>query len=165
VSNEQDDVVECEVHIDARPEIVFQYFLDPERIARWSGTVLALDPRPGGEIRVAMSSIHPGSGQIVEVDPPRRLVYTWGWEEPGHPIPPGSTRVEIDLTPAGDGTHLRLRHLGLPADALDDHRAGWQFYVDRLAILASGGDPGPDPTANPTQPTTPVTHTTPGTRS
>ena len=145
--NETRNVVECDVQIDARPEIVFQYFLDPERIAKWSGPVIALDPRPGGEIKIALSGVYSGSGQVVEVDPPRRLVYTWGWDEPGHPIPSGSTRVEIDLTPAGKGTQVRLRHLGLPLDAVDDHTKGWTFYLDRLAIVAIGGDPGPDPTA------------------
>ena len=157
MANENGNVVEREVSIDARPDIVFQYFLDPGRIARWCGTVLALDPRPGGEIRMALSGIHQGSGQVVEIDPPRRLVYTWGWDEAGHPIPPGSTRVEIDLTPVGDGTHLRFRHLGLPADAVDDHAEGWQFSLDRLVIAAAGGDPGPDPSTVKAQQTTSTT--------
>ena len=137
-------VVEREVRIAARPEIVFEHFVDPERLARWLGPATVLDARPGGAIQLGVSGVHGGSGQFVVVDRPRRLVYTWGWDEPNHPIPPGSTRVEVDLTPDGDGTLLRFRHLNLPADAVDDHASGWTYYLDRLAIVAAGGDPGPD---------------------
>ena len=151
--NETRNVVECEVQIEARPEIVFRYLVDPERIAVWLGPVRALDARPGGEVKIDIATQYPGSGTIVELDPPRRLVYTWGWDEPGHPIPSGSTRVEVELTPVGDGTHVRLRHLGLPLDAVADHSSGWQHFLDRLAIAATGRDPGPDPAAKPkTQP-------------
>jgi uncharacterized protein YndB with AHSA1/START domain len=152
VTDAQSSTVEREIRIAARPEIVFQYFVDPERLARWIGTAIALDARPGRAIRMVIAGEHVSSGQFVEVDPPRRLVYTMGWDEPNHPIPPGSTRVEFDLTPDGEGTLLKLRHLGLPADAVDDHAGGWTHYLDRLAIAAAGGDPGPDPNATRQQP-------------
>jgi hypothetical protein len=39
-----------------------------------------------------------------------------------------------------------LRHHGLPDDGQrDHHRAGWEFYLDRLHIRIHGDDPGPDP--------------------
>ncbi len=137
-------IVEREVRIDARPEIVFQYFVDPARMARWLGPATTLDARPGGVIQLGVSGVHGGSGRFVVVDPPRRVVYTWGWDEPNHPIPPGSTRVEFDLTSDGDGTILRFHHLELPADAVDDHTVGWTYYLNRLTVVAGGGDPGPD---------------------
>jgi uncharacterized protein YndB with AHSA1/START domain len=89
-------------------------------------------------------------GEFVEVDAPRRVVFTFGWEgqEAGsgeHGVPPGSSRVEITLEPEGDGTLVRLRHLGLPEQAREIHGQGWQLYLDRLATAASGGVPGPDP--------------------
>lgn len=147
MADERNGVVEREVEIAARPEIVFQYFVDPERLARWIGQPLTIDLRPGGEIRTLIAGEHISSGHFVEIDSPRRLVYTMGWDEPNHPIPPGSTRVEIDLTAVGDGTRLTLRHTGLPADAVGDHSGGWGHYLGRLAIAATGGDPGPDPNA------------------
>jgi uncharacterized protein YndB with AHSA1/START domain len=154
VTNERDDIVEREIQIAAPPATVFRYFVDPERLARWIGQAIEVDARPGGTIRVVVAGQHVSSGQFVEIDPPRRLVYTMGWDEPNHPIPPGSTRVEIDLTAAGDGTLLRFRHVGLPQDAVGDHAAGWKHYLDRLAIAAAGGDPGPDPNATGEQPNT-----------
>jgi uncharacterized protein YndB with AHSA1/START domain len=146
VTNEQNDVT-CEIQIAAPPATVFQYFVDPERLERWIGRALSVDVRPGGEMRMLIAGQHVSGGQFVEIDPPRRLVYTMGWDEPNHPIPPGSTRVEIDLAEVGDGTRLRLRHTGLPQDAVDDHAGGWTHYLKRLAVAAVGGDPGPDPNA------------------
>jgi uncharacterized protein YndB with AHSA1/START domain len=142
--NAAEPLVAREVRIAAPPETVWQYFVDPEKLARWIGTSLSLDLRPGGQIKLLVAGQHLSGGTYLEIDPPRRLVYTMGWDEPNHPIPPGSTRVEIDLTPDGDGTLLQFRHLGLPADAIDDHDGGWKHYLDRLAIAATGGDPGPD---------------------
>ncbi len=79
--------------------------------------------------------------------PYSRIVYTFGWEGDGHPIPPGSTTVEITLTPDGDETIVRVAHRGLPAEARGDHDGGWAHYLARLVIAAAGGDPGPDPWA------------------
>jgi hypothetical protein len=61
-----------------------------------------------------------------------------------HGIPPGSTTVEITLHPEGDKTRLRLVHRDLPEDAIGDHTEGWDHYLGRLAVAASGGDAGPD---------------------
>src|SRR5262249_4206393 len=89
------------------------------------------------------------SGEFVEVDPPRRLVYTWGWAEGGggpELVPPGSSTVEIELEPTETGTTLTLVHRGLPSEeAAQAHGQGWDTYLPRLAVVAQGGDPGPDP--------------------
>ncbi|WP_281291302.1 SRPBCC family protein [Streptomyces montanus] len=61
------------------------------------------------------------------------------------PVPPGSTTVESTLEPVAEGTPLRLVHSGLPSpEACAAHEEGWAHYVDRLATVAAGGDPGPD---------------------
>jgi uncharacterized protein YndB with AHSA1/START domain len=52
-------------------------------------------------------------GEFVEIDPPRRLVFTWGWEG-DEEVPPGSSTVEVTLTPDGDATVLHLVHGDLP---------------------------------------------------
>jgi hypothetical protein len=64
---------------------------------------------------------------------------------PGNPVPPGSSVVEIDLYPDPAGTRVRLTHRGLPPPARAPHEEGWTHYVERLATVAAGGDPGPDP--------------------
>ncbi len=87
-------------------------------------------------------------GRFVEVVPYTRIVFTWGWEGDGSPLPPGSSTVEVTLTPDGDATILRLRHMGLPDPLRELHAAGWQHYLSRLVTRAEGRDPGPDPWAS-----------------
>jgi Activator of Hsp90 ATPase homolog 1-like protein len=84
-------------------------------------------------------------GEFVEVDPPRRIAFTWGWEAETLVVPPQSTAVEVSFTPEGDETVVRVVHRRLPPPAVDFHRAGWDHYLGRLSIAAGGGDPGPDP--------------------
>jgi uncharacterized protein YndB with AHSA1/START domain len=86
-------------------------------------------------------------GEFLEVVPPGRVVFTWGWEDSsllaGMHVGPGQTRVEITLLPEADGTLLRLRHSGLPAGAsFHFHGMGWHLSIDRLAAVAAGQDPG-----------------------
>ena len=112
------------------------------------GTAATFDLQPGGLYRVDVVPGNTAVGEFVEIDPPRRLVYTWGWESAGEgPVPPGSTTVEFDLT-EGDagGTLLRVRHSDLPSSkSAESHGHGWDHYFERLALVAAGEDPGPDP--------------------
>jgi uncharacterized protein YndB with AHSA1/START domain len=142
------EVVEREVRIAARPETIFGFFTDPVRMLRWKGIEAELDPRPGGTYRVQINAQSIARGQYVAVEPHRRVVFTWGWEGEGQPVPPGSSTVEVTLTPDGDGTVLRLIHTGLPAELRDVHGHGWDHFLSRLATAAAGGDPGPDPMAS-----------------
>jgi uncharacterized protein YndB with AHSA1/START domain len=137
-------VIEREVHIDAAPETVFEFFTDPVKAVRWMGVAATLDPRPGGVYRVEIGP-YIAVGEFVEVDPPSRITWTWGWENADLLTPPGSSTVEITLTPAEGGTTVRLVHSGLPEKALEGHTHGWDQYMPRLAIVAAGGDAGPDP--------------------
>ena len=141
-------VVEREIRIAARPETVFDFFVDPDKMVQWKGRRAELDPRPGGVYRVEIGEGAVARGEYVEIDAPSRVVFTWGWEgqESGpHAVAPGSSRVEVELTPDGDATLVRLRHLDLPAEAREIHGQGWDNYLARLAKAAVGEDPGPDP--------------------
>ena len=141
--------VECEVRIAARPETVFSFFVEPEKMVRWIGTSAELDTRPGGVYRVNITGRDIARGEYVEVVPSSRVVITWGWEGEDSAVPPGSTTVEISITPDDDGTLVRLRHLCLPPEQRDPHLEGWEHYLPRLAIASQGGEPGPDPWASP----------------
>ncbi|MGH9092414.1 MAG: SRPBCC family protein [Acidimicrobiales bacterium] len=133
-----------EIVIDARPETVFGFLVDRDRHLAWMGTEAELDPRPGGAYRVLVQGRHPSVGEFVEVVPNERVIFTFGWDEPGHPIPAGSTTVECTLSPEGEKTRLRLAHRGLPEDAVGDHTQGWDHYLDRLQVVAVGGTVPPD---------------------
>jgi uncharacterized protein YndB with AHSA1/START domain len=142
----QTQAIERELRIDASPETVFEFFTDPEKIVRWKGRAATLDPRPGGVYRVELNAEAIVIGEFLEVDPPNRVVFTWGWDGDFAATPPGSSTVEITLTPEGDGTLVHLVHSGLPnADSVEQHAHGWDMYLGRLEIAVIGGDAGPDP--------------------
>jgi uncharacterized protein YndB with AHSA1/START domain len=146
---ETEVVVEHEVRVDARPETVFAYFTDPVRMAGWMGTSATLDPRPGGVCRVDFVGAAV-LGEFVEVDPPHRIVFTWGWEPQFFSVAPQSSEVEVSFTPDGEGTIVRLAHRRLPSrEAAVFHRTGWDHHLERLVIVAGGADPGPDPWRDP----------------
>jgi uncharacterized protein YndB with AHSA1/START domain len=144
--------VELEHRVGAPPEIVFDYFTDPEKYRRWKGVDAELDPRPGGSYRVTMRPDVWVSGQYVVVDRPHRLVMTWGFESPlavprvVTDVPPGSSTVEFTFVADGDDTLVRVRHTELPSEAtLQFHTMGWNNYLMRLGVVLQGDDPGDDP--------------------
>ena len=137
--------IERVVVIEARPETIFPFFTDPDLYSQWGG-VATLDPRPGGIFRSAVNAAHIARGEFVAVEPPHRVVFTWGWEAEDSAVPPGASTVEVTLTPQGEQTTLRLVHRDLPSPELaTSHTVGWDHYLERLRILGAGGDPGPDP--------------------
>jgi uncharacterized protein YndB with AHSA1/START domain len=140
-----DILLSREIRIRAAPRTVFEFLIDPGKLVRWMGTDAALDPRPGGIYHVNVNGHETVSGRFVEVVPFTRVVFTWGWDDGALSVPPGSTIVEIVLEPDGEDTRLRLTHQGLGPDMRPFHDAGWRHYLNRLAVLAAGGDPGPDP--------------------
>jgi len=122
-----------EISIDAPPEIVFSYFTDPAKHVLWQGTEAELDPRPGGALRVSFGPGYVAVGTYLEVEPPTRLVYTWGWAEEGSSVlPPGASMVELTLESAGAATLVRLRHSGLPEETLEFHGDGWDESLSEL---------------------------------
>ena len=126
-----------EQFVAASPATVFQYFTEASKWAEWQGESATVDPRPGGRFSLVMSNGQRAEGEFLEIDPDMRVVFTWGWI--GHPdVPPGSTRVEIDLAEEPTGTRVILTHRYLPADELRPHREGWTTYLPRLAEVVSG---------------------------
>jgi uncharacterized protein YndB with AHSA1/START domain len=144
------DAVEVEARIAASPETVFDFFTDPDKMIQWMGRSAQLDPRPGGSFRCDINGDAVASGSYVALEPPNRVVFTWGWEGEDSVTKPGSSTVEVLLSSDGDGTHLRLIHRDLAsAESATKHRHGWRHYLDRLRIAATGADPGADEFAEP----------------
>jgi uncharacterized protein YndB with AHSA1/START domain len=127
--------IEQEIHIQAPPEVVFSFFTDPAQHPRWMGRRAKLDPRAGGLYWCEVSDTHTVIGEYVSVEPPRRVVFTWGFAG-NDDVPPGSSTVSVTLTPDGDGTHVHLVHIGLPHPALTGHDQGWTGYLRQLAAAA-----------------------------
>ena len=143
------DPIVKEVYIEAAPEKVFEFLTDPAKMVRWMGLEAELEPKPGGKYRLDPNGRDVIQGTYLEVVENSKIVFTWGWDQPGHRVPAGSTTVEIHLEARGSGTWLRLTHRELPHEARDTHEMGWGHYLSRLKITAEGGDAGRDPFADP----------------
>jgi uncharacterized protein YndB with AHSA1/START domain len=132
------DPVEVSLTIAARPGTVFRYFTDPARFARWMGVGSVLEAEPGGRLRVGYPTGQVAAGRVVAVEPDRRIVFTWGYEDDGQAVPAGCSTVEITLEPDPEGTRVRLRHTGLPAgEPPRAHLAGWRHALATLAYAGS----------------------------
>ncbi len=135
-----------ELSIAASPETVWGFLVDSEKATRWMGEQATFDAQPGGIYRVGVVPGHTARGEFVEVDPPHRLVFTWGWEDGSSEVTPGTTTIEIELEAQGGGTLLHFTHSGLPStESAESHAHGWDHYLERLVVAAPGGDPGRDP--------------------
>ena len=138
-------VYERTLAIDASPETVWEFLVDPEKLMRWKGINADLDTQPGGIFRCEVIPGHIARGEYVEIDKPNKLVFTWGWDG-SEDVPPGSSTIVIELASDGDGTSLRFVHQDLPnAEAIASHAHGWDHYLPRLETAAGGGNPGDDP--------------------
>lgn len=135
-------LVRRELQIAAPPATVFAFLTDPEKIVRWMGTEADLEPHPGGVYMLKVNEKATARGHFTEVIPVHRLAYSFGWEGNDN-VPPGSGLIEVDLLGNEGGTLLRMTHSGLPdAKEVAAHTKGWAYYLDRLEVVAAGGDPG-----------------------
>src|ERR1700730_15895089 len=130
------------IEIEAPPDVVFEHLVTAERMVSWMGQHAELRPVPGGEFAVDING-YLVRGEYLEVDPPRRVVVSWGMAGT-EDLPNGSSRVEFTLTPTTTGTNLKLVHTGLPDTRAKTHATGWANYLARLRAAATGIYPGPD---------------------
>ncbi len=134
------------VRIDAPPSLVFAHFTRADLLAAWMGDGADVDPRPDGRFVLYING-GPIAGRYVEVVPDERVVITWG-RQGSHDFPPGASTLDVRLRADGDGTIVDIEHSGLPGTEAGQHELGWKHYLSRLAVAATGSDPGPDPWAS-----------------
>ena len=133
--------------VSASADRVFEAWTDPDQFKRWTcpdptaSVDVEIDLRVGGHYSICM---HVEGGPFTaygiyrEVDPPRRLVYTWGWKEEAHAMN-ADTVVTVEFVPVEEGTEVRLTHSGFPTpDDRDGHEEGWKICVGRFAELVDG---------------------------
>ena len=137
------EIYRTSIDIEAPPEQVFEYFIDPALLVRWMGDVARLEATSGGTFSVDINGVLI-RGHFVRVERPTLIEIAWG-EAGNEAMPPGATRLRVTFEARGALTHVELEHSGLvPAEATK-HAVGWPLYIARLAVAARGQDPGPDP--------------------
>jgi uncharacterized protein (TIGR03086 family) len=131
------------VIVPLEPDAAFDLVTQPERLRRWLTVAARVDLRAGGEYRWTVNSGHHAAGTVVDVDPGKRVTYSFGWEEDAD-LPPGASTVTVTLTPVDGGTEVRLVHDGLTDEQAVHHAKGWNHYLGRLVDAGRDGDAGPD---------------------
>jgi len=138
MATETTTIIERELRVAAPPETVFSYWVEPARLTTWMGREATIEARPGGRFEIDYNTDNHMRGTVLECDPPRRLVYTFGWLGAEPPSPgPGASTVEIDFEPDGDGTLMRLRHSGLDPAEVPTHAEGWDQHLAALPRVAT----------------------------
>ncbi|WP_427017404.1 TIGR03086 family metal-binding protein [Pseudarthrobacter sp. P1] len=134
--------IDKSVFIPATPDEAFALITQPERLRRWQTVAARVDLRVGGDYRWTITPGHSAAGTFTEIDPGKRVVFTWGWE--GAAAPADLSTVTITMDAVDGGTTVRLVHEGLGAGEEAGHTEGWNHFLDRLVALATTGDAGPD---------------------
>jgi uncharacterized protein YndB with AHSA1/START domain len=116
------------ISIHADPDIVFSFLTDSARWALWWGAGSTIDARPGGDVRIRYPDGTAVSGTVVEVQPPHRIVFTYGYVS-GRPIAPGASTVTISLETEPRGTRLHLTHAMADEATRDEHVQGWRYQL------------------------------------
>jgi uncharacterized protein YndB with AHSA1/START domain len=122
--------------IRARRETVFRFFTDPARWASWWGQGSTIDPRPGGRVIIKYSTAVEARGEVIEIAPPERLTFTYGYAS-GTPLAPGASLVSIRLEVDRADTRLHLTHDFSDAAARDEHVQGWRYQLSLFANVVS----------------------------
>jgi uncharacterized protein YndB with AHSA1/START domain len=123
--------------ICARRETVFRYFTDSERFAAWWGAGSRIDARPGGALLIVYPGGATASGQVQEVVPGERVVFTYGYDDAKKGIAPGGSTVQVTFADVPGGTRVTLTHVVGSPELARAHEPGWRFQLSLFAKVAS----------------------------
>jgi len=133
-------VLRIERTFDSPAEEVFRAWTSEEVLRRWihagadwQTPEARVDLRVGGALRVVMrdpeGTDHGASGEYTEIDPPRRLVFTWTWDR----LPDNPLLIELEFTERRGTTTVVLTNSGLPTEEESrGHERGWHLCFDNL---------------------------------
>jgi uncharacterized protein YndB with AHSA1/START domain len=124
------------VTILAPRETVFQFLTDTPRWAAWWGAGSTIEARPGGRVYIKLPEGSEVSGEVMEIDPPLRIVFSYGFVG-GKPIPLGGSKVTIQLDADKGATRVHLSHQFNEATMRDEFVQGWRFQLALFANLVA----------------------------
>lgn len=130
----------------APPERVFEAWTSAEALKRWAppgdleSPATEVDLRVGGRYRIQMrmpdGMLIQVGGVYREIDAPRRLVYTWKWDQP---MEAPEMVVTVEFRQVDDGTELVLTQTGFAdAESRERHDHGWSGSFVKLAEEVEG---------------------------
>jgi uncharacterized protein YndB with AHSA1/START domain len=124
------------VVIQATPATVFGFLTNTPLWAAWWGAGSEIDARPGGQMKICYPGGTEAVGEVIEVTPPERIVFSYGYAS-GKMIPPGGSRVTIELEPLGAATRLHLTHELDNEPVREDHIQGWRYQLSLFSNVVA----------------------------
>jgi uncharacterized protein YndB with AHSA1/START domain len=122
--------------IHASPATVFEFFTRDEDWAAWWGAGSRIDAHIGGALLIRHANGVEVVGEVLDVEPPTRIAFTFGYAK-GSPIPVGGSRVTIRLDRHPAGTLLQLTHEFADAEVRDEHVQGWRYQLSLFANVVA----------------------------
>ncbi len=133
--------------IKAPRDRVYAAWTDPAQLKQWFGPEnvqthdLVADVRVGGNYRWDITNAEGEKmtvrGEYRELQPGRKIVFTWQWDD-DEVWKNRTSIVTVELDDIEGGTELRLTHVQLPSEqSRDRHTEGWESVLDRLEKLFS----------------------------
>ena len=129
--------------IAASTDEVFEAWTNPELMMKWCAPEgadipsVTADLQVGGEFKIHMSEEsgeHVAYGTYREIDRPKRLVYSWDWENPANHM--GGTLITVEFNAIGDNTEVIMTHDLFPTEeVMEAHNQGWASCLNRLESL------------------------------
>jgi len=131
-----------EIYIRTTPERLWEAITNPEIRAKYNfGATVHSDWTPGSRMELVAPSVGVlGDGEVVEADPPRRLVHTMTalWSDEVRSA--GASRVTWEIEPVADSCRLTLTHDQLREDANDQIYGGWPMILSGLKTWLETGE-------------------------
>lgn len=131
--------------VNCTPERAFQLWVDPELLGQWfcpkeMPSEIQIDARPGGVFRFVVhykpDDFFACTCHFRAVEPPRRLAFSWQWDESS--FDPGVSEVEILFDPVPGGTAITLTHTKMASEvSVERHSEGWGLVLDRFEQRAN----------------------------
>ena len=135
----------ADILIEADRETVFGFFTDSARWAAWWGAGSTIEPRVGGALRIRHSNGFVSEGEVLEMAPPERFVFTFSLQSQ-QPVPAEDSRVTIRLEQQAAGTLVRVTHEVNDKVVADQLVQGWRFhfsmFANAVANYVNAGAPG-----------------------
>lgn len=125
------------IDIDAPPEVVFDFFRESDLFASWFGVGSRIEARVGGEVKIVFPGGALAIGEVLEVEAPRHIRFTWGYPREDGPVAPGGSVVDVHVEATGGGARLTLEHALPSEDAASAHDGGWAYHLSRLGAKSA----------------------------
>ncbi len=129
--------LERSILICAQRKTVFRFFTDSTLFAEWWGAGSSIEGQPGGAVKIVYPNGVIASGEVMEIVAGERIIFTYGYEDPSKPIPPGGSRVTVTLSDRPGGTWLTLKHELADEQTRNHHVQGWSYQLALFANAAA----------------------------